>query len=115
MTTAEREELLRQRRRPRSGLDDLLEIVTLRLVGRRVQRESGITHDRGQQIVEVVRDSSGQLSERFHLLRLSELKLQGTPFRDVRDDTDHSRRLAVSVRDNASPELKPTQSIARGL
>ena len=35
----------------------------------------GIEQDRGQQVVEVVRDPAGELAERFHALRLRELQL----------------------------------------
>jgi len=34
------------------------------------------TQDHGQQIIEIVGDSSGQLAHRLHLLRLAELLLQ---------------------------------------
>lgn len=42
-------------------------------------------HDR-QQVVEIVRNASGQLTERLHALELDDLLAQRAPFRHVRDE-----------------------------
>ena len=42
----------------------------------------------GEQIVEVVSYSAGELPERFHLLRLQELPLKPLAFAKITDDCD---------------------------
>ena len=45
-----------------------------RIVGRELlEQQVGVAEDRGEQVVEVVRDAAGEPADRFHLLRLPEL------------------------------------------
>src|ERR1019366_4821705 len=43
----------------------------------------GIAGDHHQQVVEVVRNAAGETADRFHLLRLTELELQGAGLSNV--------------------------------
>ena len=69
--------------------------VALRRIFRRLQQFE-IAHDDGQQIVEIVRNSAGQLSHRLHLLRLSQ-----TFFGSLRETmtsfSDSSQQLSSSA------------------
>ena len=57
-----------------------------------------VHQDRGQDVVEVVRDAAGELPDRLHLLRLAALLFDGPPLRDVlrdpRDAVDPVGRVA---------------------
>ncbi len=54
-------------------------------IGRPVigEQQIGIADDRGQHIVEVMRDAARELADRLHLLRLREIFLQGAQFRRI--------------------------------
>ena len=55
-----------------------IEIVTDRFVGADlVEDHLGVSDDRGQQVVEVVRDAAGQTADALELLRLPEPGLEG--------------------------------------
>ncbi len=55
---------------------DRLDALPVRMIGRHsMQEQVGATGDHGQEIVEVVRDSARELSDRFHLLELAGLHL----------------------------------------
>jgi hypothetical protein len=60
--------------------------------------------DDGQQVVEIVRDSTRQLPDRFHLLRLTELFLESVPVRLVAHDRSHADHLAVGSADREQRE-----------
>jgi len=47
------------------------------------QEELGVTHDDGQQIVEIVRNATGELPDGLHFLRLRELGLERLLLGDV--------------------------------
>ena len=51
------------------------------LVVEQAGQHVGVEQDRGQQIVEVVRDAAGELAERFDPLRLGELRLRSASAR----------------------------------
>ena len=63
-----------------------------------VEQQIAVAEDRGQEIIEVVRDAAGQLAERFHLLRTQHLILQLLALGDVHERADKSHGLAVGVR-----------------
>ena len=44
-----------------------------------MQHDLGVADDRGQQVVEVVRDAAGQAADRFHLLRVAQLLFEDQP------------------------------------
>ena len=102
---AEREELSCHRCGALARLANLLEIVAPRPIALVEQQHVGVADDHGQQVVEVVGDAAGQLTKRFHLLRLHELLLEFplgvfgddaigdvTSFRNQQDDLDPLRR-----------------------
>ena len=71
LAAREREQLPHQPRRPIGVLLDLHDVLEGR-IGRAVigEQEIGIADDRGQHIVEVMRDAAGELADRLHLLAL---------------------------------------------
>ena len=77
LPAAEGEQLAGQRRAPVGGADDLFEVGPTWIVGREVVRhEVGVAADREDEVVEVVRDAARELSDRFHLLGVAELRLK---------------------------------------
>ncbi len=52
-----------------------------------------------QHVVEVVRDAAGELAERLHLLRLSQLLLEPPPFAHVAGADDDPPRPSLAARD----------------
>ena len=102
---AEGEEPLRQvgalLRRRHDQLGDLLHRRVVDLVAEDLR----VPQDHGEQVVEIVRDAAGQMAERFHLLRLLQLRFQLHALRLVGEDADdnamscrHRRRLGEIVR-----------------
>ena len=72
-----------------SGLADLVSVRMQRVVGRqRFEDQVAIPVDDGEQVVEVVRHTSGEPADAFEFLRLSELALQVHPLRDVDRGSD---------------------------
>src|SRR5690606_37710264 len=69
----EREELPGQARRAVGRVVDLAEAIAKRWLVRMSEQEVGVSLDDGQEVVEVVRDASGEPSERLEALRLVEL------------------------------------------
>ena len=51
----------------------------------RALHQIDVAEDRGEQVVEVVRDAAGETPDRLHLLRLRELRLERPPFGRVLD------------------------------
>ncbi|KAF1853937.1 hypothetical protein Lal_00005148 [Lupinus albus] len=89
LLAGEGEQPVGQRRRPPHrplrGDDELVQLVDAALVdagGDAFQR----ARDAGQQVVEVVRQPAGQLSDRFHLLRLAQLLFGPHQLRGARGD-----------------------------
>ena len=84
LAPAEGEQLPGERRRPLGRRDDVLENgahVRRRQLGH--ERERGVALDDHEEIVEVVRDTAGELADRVHLLRLEELLLELALLGDV--------------------------------
>ena len=74
-----------------------------RIAGRKpAQREVGVADDRGQQIVEVVRDAAGEPADRFHLLRLAQRVLGALTQRRLLAQLRVSDRLAPRLQ-NCKP------------
>ena len=93
-----------------SGLRDLDQCIVVGVAfGVRGEQQLGVSHDHGEQVVEVVSDAAGEAAEGIHLLRLAQLllKLQtlllGAPaFADVADvcgEERTARKLASADRD----------------
>ena len=63
----------------------------------RVDQEFNISDDDAEQVVEVVRDSAGELTDRLHLLRLAQLRLHPLLASDVLDQREQQARPAVKL------------------
>ncbi len=92
----EGEQLPHQTRRAIGVLLDLHDVLEGR-VGRPVvgEQQVGIADDRGQHVVEVVRDAAGELADRLHLLALGEILLQGALLGRVEREDDRARALVA--------------------
>ena len=104
----ERQQLPHQRRRAGGVLLDLHDVLERR-IGRLVGVEQEIVghHDRGQHVVEVVRDAAGELADHVHLLRLVDLVLQRAPFGRLQHVDDGGFGLALVLLDRGDEELAP--------
>src|SRR6266566_443973 len=101
---AEREQLSGQHGRALRRTPDVEEPFAIRIVGRQVlEHQVGRAEDRGQKVVEVVRDAGRQATHRLHLLRLAELLLEPLALRHV---VDH---------DLLGPPAGERDSVAAGL
>ena len=96
LLAAVREQLLGQRRGPFAGAAHLLDVAAHRVVvGHLGEGEVAVARDRGQQVVEVVRDPARELADRLHLLRLAELLLEVEALRLVDAERGQALELAV--------------------
>ena len=108
----EGQQLAHQAGRPVAVLLDLHDVLEGR-IGRPVvgQQQVGIAQDRGQDVVEVMRDAAGQLADGLHLLRLDEAFLQGALLGRVeREDVDVGRLAAAGFaapKRTAGPSGRP--------
>ena len=76
LLATESEQLCSERRCTPGRLQNLSQFISKRIFGREsVIDELRVATDDGQQVVEVVRDSAGQLSDSLHLLGLAKLVL----------------------------------------
>ena len=98
LPAAEREQLPGERRGARGGLLDLLGVASQARVVLAGDEELAVAGDGGQQVVEVVRDATGEPADRFHLLGLAELVLELLLQRQVTDDRDVPARPDVRGR-----------------
>ena len=73
----------------------------------RVEQEIVGHHDRGEHIVEVVRDAAGELADHVHLLRLVDLVLQRAPLGGLQHVDDGGLGLALVFLDRGDEELSP--------
>ena len=84
MLAREGEQALHQRRGALGGLAGIGEPAAHALLAvEAAQREIEIADDRGEQIVEVVRDAAGEAADRLHLLRLPQCFLGRLAARDL--------------------------------
>src|SRR3954469_14388474 len=70
-----------------------------------VHDEIGVSADRDEEVVEIVRDTAGEPAERFHLLRLPQLLLEALPLSQVFDDGDEINRVALLIAVNADGQI----------
>src|SRR5215813_11162639 len=76
MFAAEREQLPDQRCSPFASFQCLFYLSTEQVLRTQFgQEDLAIAHDNGQEIIEIMRDPSGQPADRFHLLGLPKLFL----------------------------------------
>ena len=106
---AEGEQLSRQDAGAFGGRADLGDVLRFRALHPDVvEQQIAVAEDRGQEIIEVVRDAAGQLAERFHLLRTQHLILQLLALGDVHERADESNGFAIGVprNDRALEQLR---------
>ena len=60
-----------------------------------VEQEGAVADDAGEDVVEIVRDATGELADGLHFLRLLELQFQFLVFGDVGDHAAKTRRRGV--------------------
>ena len=112
LLAGEGEELLRQRRGALSRLADIAHRPAHpALVGVRslqVGRQGiGVAEDHLEQVVEVVGDAAGELTERLHLLRLVQRFLRGPAAADVELRAEKVQKVAGGVEDRADEQRVP--------
>ncbi len=84
LLAAEGEQLARKRGGAFGGAGDFLSGTAKFGVGRHaLEQEFRVAGDHHQQVIEVVRDASGETADGFHFLRLAELLLEGAALGDV--------------------------------
>ncbi len=95
LAAAEGEQLAGDRRRSLAGELDLLCVRPPRVArGQRGEQQLAVAVDRGEQVVEVMGDATGQATDGLHLVRLAELLLEPPPGRDVEGHDDPRRPAA---------------------
>jgi len=110
LAAAEGQYLLHQLRRAVRPLQHQVEItVRARIAFQSHFREFHIPDDRTQDVVEIMRDSARQRSDRLQLLRLPELLLQMAPLGDVLRRADDAINRPRLVLDRKSPVAHPAQ------
>ena len=106
LPAAERQQLLGQRGGALGGRLDLLDLgaeggLSARLAAgagiEPVEDEAAAAEDRGQEVVEVVRDAAGEPPDRLHLLRLAQLLLERLAVGDVDRHADRADDRAIHV------------------
>ena len=94
LLAAEGEQLAGQRGGAFGGAGDLLgRTAQMRLGAEALEQEFRVAGDHHEQIVEVVGDAAGEAADRFHLLRLAQLLLEGAAFGDVFGEESRRRCL----------------------
>jgi len=79
---AEREQLVRQPGGALCGLINLFDIVAAVIAGGKIgEQEIGVSADRGEDVVEIVRHAARQPADGFHLLRQNDLFFQDATIR----------------------------------
>ena len=92
------------------GALDLLDVRAARIAGvEAVEEQVRVAEDRGQHVVEVVRDAAGEAADRLHLLRLAQLHLARAqrllglaPLAHVADPRGENGPSGVSIRETDS-------------
>ena len=102
----EPEKLARQLGGPLSCFFGGLDHLAVRAISRQAARQKAdVSQDGGEEVVEIVRDPAGQLTDCFHLLRLAELVFQPLAFRDVAGDADQAERPSVRAEERRLERL----------
>ncbi len=84
LLAAESQQLTSERRRTVRGVGDFLRrAAKFGIIAHAVQQEFAVAGNHHQQIVEIVRNATGEPADCFHLLRLTKLLFQRALFRDV--------------------------------
>src|SRR5205814_10306410 len=72
---SDRKQLVGERGAPLAGVANFLQVARVAIAATTLQQQIGAAADDGQQVVEVVRDARGELTDRLHLLRAPQLRL----------------------------------------
>ena len=88
-------------------LDQLEPLVRLRAGLGLLEQELGQAEDREQRVVDLVRDAGGELADRRELAALDELLVDAPLLRQVGDDAEQERRLAVVAGNRRAREPRP--------
>ena len=105
LAAAEGEKLRSEFRGPVGRAPDLLGGVMVALLGPvALEDQLAVARDRGQEVVEVVRDAAGQPADRLQLLRLAEILLEAVALGHVLDLGDEVERVVVRVPDEGDGE-----------
>ncbi len=112
LSAAERQQLSRERRRALGGAADFGEILMVTALGPNVvQQHVAVALDGGEQVVEVVRNATGQLTDRFDLLRLSILLFELVSLRDIEADTGGAHGESLLVVERLANRCDPMQRL----
>jgi hypothetical protein len=104
----EREQLGRERRRPRTGVLDLLdEAAGLRIAAHFVFEHLRVAENCRQQVVEVVRDAPRQAADALHFLSLEQLILERATLADVLHEHQRERGVVLLVTDDRRGHFAP--------
>jgi len=99
LAAAEGEQLMRERRRKVRGLADFREmLVHPMLVLDLPDHQVAVAEDRGQDVVEIVRDPTGEPAHRIHLLRLQQFLLEALALGDIARNRDRPLMIPASLR-----------------
>ena len=109
---AERQQLPGQRRGAIARRLNFQQIQAQRILLRDlVEHQVAVAEDRREQVVEVVRDPAGELTDRFHLLRLAQLLLELAPLGDVARVDDDGADGGVAEAVDADPFHDPPRAV----
>ena len=101
MLAAEGEQLSRQDGGPAGGVSDFADVAGDRAFHPElVEKQIAVAEDRGEKIIEVVRDAAGELTKRFHLLRADELILQLFPRGHIHERPHEANGRARGIADD---------------
>ena len=114
LAAREGEQLPHQPGRPIGVLLDLHDVLEGR-IGRAVigEQKIGIADDRGQHVVEVVRDAAGELADRLHLLALDEILLERALLGGVEGEDGRARALVALRIGRRDEEARRTRGARR--
>ena len=118
LASRERQQLARQALAAIGGRMHGVDRLQMLRVGEPAAQQLRVAADDHQQIVEIVGDAAGQLSERLHLLRLGELLLRPLerglrfpPLGDVARDLHEADERADLVADRLDHHARPEQAL----
>ena len=112
LLATEGEQLAREVGGTPRGFADLFDVFPLGHLGPEgLEQQVSATEDRGEEVIEVMRDPAGEAPHGFHLLRLTELGLEQLTLGDVFDDDVEGLHAAVRVAHRA-PRLADRDGLA---
>ena len=96
------------------GAPDFLDVGARGMIRRELaERQLRVAGDRGQRVVQIVRDAAGEPADRFHLLRLPQLILEQPAVGDVLHGADHPQRTALRVAHDVARARGPSARCRR--